>query len=218
MDRQNKLKTSLLTFLHNLFDLMILNWLWLICSLPVITMGAATCGLYTAVMKIAKGESAHPAKDFFHGFKTNWKAGLLLELAAAVVLVVAAGDVWFALAQTGALRTLYLVIAMILGTIWLNLICYTFALQAMFENPLKTQILNAFKLAVVAPGKTVSLWLVILLPVLAAVVLPPVAVGMLGFLYVVAGVSAPVYGASHILLQIFDRVNGTPSGDVPPTS
>lgn len=208
MEQQNTLKDSLLGFFYDLFDLMVLNLLWLLCSLPIITVGPATCALYSVTLKLVRHEQVSPIKDFFRGMKENLKAGLLLGLAAIVLLIVAAGDAWFALAQTGELRSLYLVIAVIIGVVWLIFISYTFALQAMFDNPLKVQILNAFKLAVIAPGKTVALWLILLIPVIVPLVLPLVALKMLGFLYLVVGFSGPVYGASRILRGIFDRVNG----------
>ena len=218
MKQQNKLKDSLLGFLQNLFDLTVLNWLWLLCCLPVVTVGPATCGLYAVTLKLARGESVSPVKDFFRGFRENLKSGVLLGLGAILLLIAAAGDIWLALQLTGSFRSLYLAVAMMVSVIFLILITYTFALQAMFDSPLKTQVVNAFKLAVVAPGKTLLLWLILLIPVLAALVLPPVAVGMLGFLYIIVGISGPVYGASHILRHIFDRVNGSPLVEVPPAS
>jgi len=218
MEKQNKLKDSLLRFLRDLFDLTILNWLWLLCCLPVFTLGPATCGLYTVTLKMAREEPVSPVKDFFRGFRENFKPGLLLGLAVVLLAVVSAGDVWFALNISGGLHTLYLVIAMLMGVICLILLSFSFALQAMFDNPLKTQLVNAFKLAVVAPGKTVLLWLILLLPVLAALLLPVVIVQALGFLYVVLGISGPVYGASFLLRTIFDKVNGSPVVAQPPTT
>lgn len=218
MEKQNKLKDSLLRFLRDLFDLTILNWLWLLCCLPVFTLGPATCGLYTVTLKMAREEPVSPVKDFFRGFRENFKPGLLLGLAVVLLAVVSAGDVWFALNISGGLHTLYLVIAMLIGVICLTLLSFSFALQAMFDNPLKTQLVNAFKLAAVAPGKTVLLWLILLLPVLAALLLPVVVVQALGFLYVVLGISGPVYGASFLLRTIFDKVNGSPVVAQPPTT
>jgi len=212
------LKDSLLSFFHNLFDLMIVNWLFLLCCLPIITIGPATCGMYTVTLKLARNEGTYPVKDFFHGFKTNLKPGFLLGLIAAVVLIAAAGDAYFALQQTLWLRNLYLVISVTIAVLWLIFVGYTFALQAMFDNPLKIQILNAFKLAVIAPGKSICIWLILLIPVIAALVLPPVALEMLGFLYLIVGFSGPVYGASRILRNIFDRVNSASAADAPPTT
>ena len=218
MKQQNKLKESLLSFLQNLFDLTILNWLWLLCSLPVVTVGPATCGMYAVTLKLARGEAVSPVKDFFRGFRENLKAGVLLGLGAGVLLAAAAGDAWLAQQLTGGMAALFLAAAVIITVLFLILTAYGFALQAMFDNPLKTQLANAFKLAAAVPGRTLLLWLILLIPVLAALALPPVAVGALGFLYIIVGVSGPVFGASHILRDIFDRINGAPVVETMPAS
>lgn len=206
MQQENKLKDSLLTFLQNLFDLTVINWLWLLCSLPVITIGPATCGLYRVTLKLARKELVSPAKEFFKGFRDNLKPGLILGLLALLLGVVSAGDAYFALTQAGANRSLFLVVAIIVASILLTLMAYGFALQAMFDNPLKLQLLNTLKLALVAPGKTIKLWVILLIPVIVFLVLPPVALRMIGFLYIVLGVSAPVYACSHILMDLFEQV------------
>lgn len=206
MRQENKLKDSLLSFLQNLFDLVVINWLWLLCSLPVITIGPATCGLYRVTLKLAKKELVHPAKEFFKGFRENLKPGLILGLLALLLGVISAGDAYFALNQTGMTRSLFLVVSIIVASILLTLMAYGFALQAMFDNPLKLQLLNTLKLALVAPGKTIKLWVILLSPVVIFLVLPPVALRMIGFLYIVLGVSGPVFACSFSLLEIFDRV------------
>ena len=206
MRQENKLKDSLLTFLQNLFDLAVINWLWLLCSLPVITIGPATCGLYRVTLKLARKELVNPAKEFFRGFLENLKPGLILGLLVLLLGIVSAGDAYFALTQTGMNRSLFLVVAIIVASILLTLMAYGFALQAMFENPLKLQLLNTLKLALVAPGKTIKLWVILLIPVIVFLVLPPVALRMIGFLYIVLGVSAPVYACSHILRDLFEKV------------
>lgn len=210
MERQNKLKDSLLKFLTDLFDVMVLNWFWLLCCIPVITIGPATCAMYTVTLKLVRDEPVSVGKDFFRGFRENFKPGLYLGLAAIVMLVVAAGDAWFALQQTGDLRNLYLVVAVIISVIWLIFIGYTFALQAMFDAPVKTQILNAFKLALVAPGKTVAIWALLLLPVMLALTLTPEVLRHLGFLYISVGFSGSFYFASRIQRKVFDKANGSP--------
>ena len=210
MEKTNPLKESFGTFLRNLWDLMILNWLWLLCCLPVITVGPATCALLTVTLKLARGEPVYAAKDYLRSFRDNFKPALLLGLLAAVMLGVACGDIWFALQQEGFFRSLYLVVGMLVAAVFLTVFSYVFALQAMFENPLKAQLANAFKLAFVAPGKTISMWLIWLFPVLAFVALPPVVVSKLGFLYVVMGASGPAHINSRILRNIFDKVNGGP--------
>ena len=218
MEQQNKLKESTIRFFHDLFDLLVVNCLMLLCCLPVITIGPATCGMYAVTLKLAREEPVNPLKDFLRGLRDNFKAGVLLELLVALLLVFAAGDLWYAQLQSGWVQALYITLGLATGMVCMIFISYTFPLQAMFRAPLKTQILNALKLAVVAPGKTILLWVVLSVPVVAALSLPLEVLKLIGVVYLIAGFSGPAYGASCILRKVFDRVNGTPDEDVPPTA
>ena len=206
MDQRSVLKESLGSFLRNLWDLMIINWLWLLCSLPVITLGPATCGLYRVTLKLARKEAVYPVKDFFRGFRDSLKQGTVLGLLAVGMAAVAAVDAFFAIGQTGMLRSVYLTVAIVVASVLLTVTAYGFALQAMFRNSVKGILLNAAKLAVIAPGKTVLMWIILLAPAALALLLPPIALQMLGFLYVILGFSGPVYACSHILRDLFDKV------------
>ena len=210
MEKSNTLKESLGTFLRNSFDLMVINWMFFLCSIPLITMGPAMCAMMFVMLKLSRGEPVSAAKDFLRSFRANFKSGLVLGLLAAVLLVIACGDCYFALQQTDTTRSLFLVVGLLMGALFLMVLSYAFPLQAMFENPLKIQLLNTVKLAFVAPGKTVMLWLIWLAPVLLAVALPFEAVAHLGFLYVLMGFSLPAFAAGRVLRDVFDKVNGSP--------
>lgn len=198
------------SFLRTLWDLMVLNWMWALCSLPVLTIGPATCAMLSVSLRLARGEPMNPARDFLRSFRANFVPALLTGLLAMGLLVVAAGDIFFALQQEGSLQTLYLALGILIGTVFLTVFSYGFGLLAMFDNPLKVQLANAFKLAFLAPGKTVAMWLIWLFPVLVLLALPLNVVWPLGFLYLIAGASFPAYLNSRILRDVFDRINGSP--------
>lgn len=209
MDRRNALKDSLVSFLRVMGDLMLLNWLWLLCSLPVITFGPATCGVYAVTLRLCRGENVSTVKDFFRAFRDNLKPGLLLGLLVIVLTVVGVGDALFAMGQSGALSAVYVCLAFVIAALLLTILCFAFPLQAMFDNPLKTQLKNAFSLPFVAPGRTLKMWLILIFPA-AALLLPRVIVATLGFLYLIMGFSGPMYMVSRNLRDIFDKVNGEP--------
>ena len=214
MDRRQNLKASFWGGLRTMGDLMILNWLWFFTSLPVITIGPASCAMYSVTLKLVRGEHAATVRDYFRAFRDNFKKGLVLGLIAIAFVLVAFVDYRFALAQTGLFNKLYLALAILIGSLGLTFIAYVFPLQAMFENPLKQQIKNAFALSVSAPGKTLMMWLILVFPV-AALLLPTVVLAMLGFLYLIFGFSGPAYINSRILRDIFDKVNGSPVRPLP---
>ena len=71
MDR-DKLKTSFGRFMRGMADLLLLNFLTFFCSLPVITIGPALCGLYTVSLKVARDEPVETIRMFFAAFKKNF--------------------------------------------------------------------------------------------------------------------------------------------------
>lgn len=210
MKQQDFLKSSFLHFLRILGDLMVLNLLWFICCIPIITVGPASCGMYSVLLKLARKEQTSTIKDFFRAFKENIKAGLVIGVLVLVLVLVTIVDASFAANIEGTLQTVYIVVAAIIGAIALTLYCYAFAVQAMFENPLKVQLKNVFSLAFVNPGKTIMMWLIAAFPVIVGVALPQYIVARLGFLYLIMGVSGPAYLISRLLRDIFDKVNGAP--------
>ena len=79
--------------LNRAADFIILGFLWLVCCLPVFTVGAATTALYYTSLKLLAGEESYLSKDFFHSFKMNFKQATLLWLAALAVGIFLAYDI-----------------------------------------------------------------------------------------------------------------------------
>ena len=80
--------------LMKLGDLIILNLLFILCSIPVFTIGAAQAGLYTGLKTLTDpDDDTYCTTAFFKGFKTGFKhitlAWLLLFVAEAILAVVA---------------------------------------------------------------------------------------------------------------------------------
>ena len=61
--------------------------LWLLFSIPVVTMGAATCAAFYVGIKILTDQSeVNVWKSFIKGIKDNFKQGLLMSLVSVITL------------------------------------------------------------------------------------------------------------------------------------
>ena len=67
-------------FMGQLTDMIFLSLLWLMCCIPVVTIGTSTSAMYYVALKMARGELSGVAKAFFHAFKDNFGAGILYTL------------------------------------------------------------------------------------------------------------------------------------------
>ena len=68
-----------------IFDILLLNMLWLICSLPVVTFGASTTALYYVMMKLVRDEENGIVKSFFKSFRDNFRQSLPVTALFALV-------------------------------------------------------------------------------------------------------------------------------------
>lgn len=200
-------ESSAATCLRLLWDLIVVNLLWILFCIPIITMGPATCALFSVTMKLPSGENVPIVKEFLHAVCSNFKQGIVHGLAAAALLVVAGVDAVFALQQRGLAMTTFLVTSILVTSVGLTYICYVFPLQARFCNKVSRQIKNAFILAFCNPIKTILMWLICVVPVAAAALFPGVMIKYLGFLYMMMGVSLPAYCISWLLHMVINKLN-----------
>ena len=59
--------------MERVWSLIVLNVLWLVCSLPVVTMGASCAALYQGLGKLIAGEDGHVARQFFRAWGETGK-------------------------------------------------------------------------------------------------------------------------------------------------
>ncbi|MDE6641954.1 MAG: YesL family protein [Acetatifactor sp.] len=67
-------------------EIILLNMAFLLCCVPVVTLGPALASLYYATMKSIRRERGYPVREFFSSVKRTLKKGILLTLLAAVWL------------------------------------------------------------------------------------------------------------------------------------
>ena len=74
-------------------DVLLIGFYFIICSLPIFTIGASTTALYYAIHKCTfKGKGY--TTEFFHSFKSNFKQATLSWLIFIVLFIVLGGDIY----------------------------------------------------------------------------------------------------------------------------
>ena len=205
MNPKNKLASTLGAFLRGLFDLMILNILWLICSLPIITVGPASSALSRVAINLVRDESPSVLKEFFSSFRRDFGKAVVLGLIGLLGLAIAVSDFLFAVSLQGAMKIVFLVVAVVVSSIVASYFAYVFSLHAFYVNSLSGHIKNALALASSVPLETIQIWICFAVPVVVFFLLPTVAVAYLGSLYILFGVSAPAYFAAKHQAKVIAR-------------
>ena len=154
------------------FDIFVLNCLWLLCCLPVFTIGPATTGLYDGMFGILRGDGGYPSRDFFKSFKLNFKQGLQLGIPLTLIGAFLALDIYLCYQSGRGIYTFFLFFFAVLFIVWLAVTLYTFPLLAKFERTNKQILIWAFTLCIKNFPRTLymffslalGLWLCHLLP------------------------------------------------------
>ena len=136
---------KLFVALGKVVDCAILSVLWLVCCLPVITIGVSSTALYYTVHKSIRGNRGYTTKNFFHAFKDNFKPATLswiVTLAVQIILAMDAYITWQVL-QTGNNMGAFFHFFLILIAFSIGWVIYTFAYIARFENTVKITLKNA---------------------------------------------------------------------------
>ena len=74
--------------LSALFDLVMINLLLIVCSLPLFTAGAAACGAFMAVRSVLQDGRSSAVGTFFSGFRENFRQGAALSVILALFCAV----------------------------------------------------------------------------------------------------------------------------------
>ena len=80
-------KCQLFMWSSTFADMVILGLCWILCSIPIITIGAATSALYYSVAKTMRYGTGKPVREFFKAFRENQRAGIMIFLPSAITFI-----------------------------------------------------------------------------------------------------------------------------------
>lgn len=80
--------------MNKMADEFVLSLLWMLCSIPVVTIGASCTAFATASMKLHRDCETAVWRDFFSAFKKNFLRATLVWLSMIAVLLLLAVDLW----------------------------------------------------------------------------------------------------------------------------
>ena len=196
--------SPVMRFLGRIGDIIILNLIFVVTALPVITVGTALSALYTVAMKLARGEDPSVLREYMRAFRRNMKPATIcwLIMAAAGALIFL--DFRLAGAFGGTLYTVVrLLLAMIFG-VWMLTFLYLFPYIARFENTVFHSVKNAlFLSAAHLPSTVMMLVISIGLAVITLFTSRTFVIGTIGWFF--AGFAAVAYTQSFLFSRIFSK-------------
>ncbi len=128
-----------------------LNLLWVICCVPIVTIGASTTALYYTSLKIVRGEDRSLTRMFFRSFRENFRQSTVLWLILLAVGLLLAGDgyIIYHLRASSAgtiavLWTLNLALVIAAAVAYTIVLLFVFPLVASVSNTNWAMLKNSF--------------------------------------------------------------------------
>jgi len=189
-------------------DLLILNVVFVICCIPIVTIGPALTGLFYVTLKMVRNEESYIVRGFFHSFKQNLRQGIIINLimmAAGVLLwmdlrIVRAnfgGNTGFALSVVFAAMAFF----------YLMLFIYIYPVLSRFYNTIRNTFINSFLMAIRHLPYTVLMIFFTACPIL--IIFMPESMtavqSILLLLLILMGFSTIAYCNSFFMAKILDK-------------
>lgn len=76
-----------------LFYLLVSNFLWVIFSLPLFTIGASTTALFYVIGKVVRDEDVKIFNDYWKGFKQNFKQGTVIWIILILLFFIVGSNI-----------------------------------------------------------------------------------------------------------------------------
>ena len=158
------------TFLSKITDCICLSLLWLLTSLPIITIGAATTALYYSVNKSIRHGNGYAIRGFWDSFKLNFKQATMGWLGILLVFGIFAADFYiFYQSEKYANLSVALLILMAIVVVYA---IYLFAHIARFTDKLKKALRNSFIILYLNMHWSILLLIIFLISILAGFFVP----------------------------------------------
>lgn len=134
-------------FFSKVFCILYLNILWLICSLPIVTIGPATTALYYTMLKIVSGDDSSTTSYFFHAFRRNFRQGTILGIASVLTGLLLFYDLLYYVIAPGSIQSVMQVVQIFIIIFYLMIVTWLFSVLAKFDNTIFKIIQSSFYLA-----------------------------------------------------------------------
>ncbi len=207
MGRFFNLDSPFVSFMNRVADLMILNIIYILVCIPVITIGPATTALYYVTLKMARNEESYIIRSFFRSFKLNFVQGLVMwifDLVFAGIMVldfmVMNGKIAGVGNADSTIFSVIRVVLMVLSIFALFTVTFSFPVLAKFDNTIKNTYRNSFLMSCRHFPTTLLIILIWSVVIFTGYYFPQLLIVHILILF-----SLAAFAPSFLLVKIFDR-------------
>lgn len=164
---------SFIQVFDKIFDVLVLGFLWILCSIPMITIGASSTALYYAIVKCVKNQDGYASKEFFHAFKENFIPATIIWIAIVAASCILHLNIGILMEKTSGYFGLFFICFYAAAALYVILAaCYAFPALSRFDMGAGWFIKLSFYMVVKYFGTTLALLLILICTVILVFKIP----------------------------------------------
>lgn len=198
------LDNGIMRFFSRIFDIVLLNFIFIICCIPIFTIGASLTAMYSITLKMIRNEESHIIRGFLKAFKQNFKQGTAIGIIATIITFFITVDLRI-IGIVGDDRFKVLQVLCYVLAIWSYIIfLYAFPLLAKFKITTKEVFKNSFILSVINLKWTILL-ILINVPLVLMFIYSGLSMLLLFTILIICGFSGLALIQSFIFGKVFEK-------------
>lgn len=185
-------------FLNFIAHLMILNFCFIVTSIPLVTVGSSSAALMYAF------KHDMTIKDYLKGFRENWKQGLICWVVSLALFALLGFDIYLFFTAEGS--SVLITVAILLAFTGLMIFSWSSVYICFYEAPTLTVIKNCIVLGLANLVRTISAVVTVLVFPVVILCFPYWAL-RLGFIWVTFGFALLGFSNYNLLKPILEKLN-----------
>lgn len=193
--------SKLMRLTNRVGELVLLNICYLLCCIPVVTIGAAASALYTVCFRFGTPQERNAVTSFFQAFRSSLKPGILLWLIALPVYLFSSYCALLFYTMDGSIHYAFITFLILLA-LCLTVFSYVFPLLSQFENTVPQTLKNAVILSLGYLPRSICIAAINAAPALL-LFFNTVLFLQLGVFFIFLYFSAAAYANTFLLRKVF---------------
>lgn len=205
MDRFFNMDNKFFSVMGRVADLIILNVIFLICCLPIVTIGASLTALHYVTLKMARNEESYIVKSFFKSFKQNFKQATIINIIMLVIGAILYFDLHIVMGMSGSLSQVLYIIFIAFAFLYLIVFLYIYPVLSKFYNSTKNTFRNAILMAIRHLPYTILMAVITIAPAAVFLIQNVQVQSTVIMLLLLMGFSLEAFINGHFLAKLFDN-------------
>ncbi len=205
MDNLFKYDNKFFEILGKITDVVILNLLFIISCLPIITIGTSITASYSVAMRMVKDQETYITREFIKRFKENFKTSTIVWSIMLIIGGVLGFDFYMSkLVLNESISKVLQLVFTVISIIYIFTLTYVFPIISKFENTIKNTMINSTLMSIQNLPYTVIMVILNLSPILLMSLFSSYW-GQIIFFYIVIGFGVITYINSIFFEKIFNK-------------